>query len=784
VTQDSTLHLSENHRKELEDESAIDPAVIMERGYRTIERPNLNGGVTHIPGVTFVDGNSREFLRRAGFPSWAIREDYYFPGLWIPQYTPSGQRYAGQFKPFRPVSNRDGKRMKYASAKGTSRLDVHPRWSADRGQRDAARVPAIQDPREPLWITEGVKKADALTSRGCVTVALAGVYNWRNTHATLADWEDVRIKGREVWICFDADTVTKPEVQRAMDRLGRWLRFKGAAKVWYLVVPPGVNGHAVKGVDDYLAAGGTLKDLEKEAKDKPPRTTDASDRFTDATLAETLAAEVLDGAYVWAAGLDWLGWNGQRWTEVHEVTVIETVRSWAKDQFLAAAARLKAMEGEAAGEVDGWRPMLSASRIKAVLSLARGIVERKAEDFDTDPDLINTPAGVVNLVNGEIIQHDPDLLMTKITSGSYRPGFTHKDWTTALQALPADVEPWFRARIGQAITGHTTPDGIVPILQGGGENGKGALTTGGLLPALGGYASAASPKLFMSTKNEHSTERADLRGMRLVVAEELTEGRSIDVTALKQVADVERIRARRTHRDNMEFDTSHSIMATTNYVPVIAETDHGTWRRLALVRFPFTFVKPGTPITDKVNQRRGDPTLKGRLKNNPTGQHDAMVTWAIAGAVQWYASVSAIENANARGEEPPASVLALPERVEADTLAWRIEADRILGFWTEVIEPDVASAVLTSELHEVFNAWLRTNGHGAWSKETFGPRFGEHSETKRHHIRRKRTRDLGPIVRPPAREARWLVADGPERALPKQPEVWLGLRYRMDEDRS
>ena len=782
MTQGSTEWLSAHHRGELATESAIDPEVIRERGYLTVERPANNA--SYAPrGVAWPGGSSRDFLKWCGFPGWAIREDHFYPGLWIPQYTPRGERYAGQWKPFRAVRNRDGKLMRYASAKGQNRLDVHPRWSADRGRTDAARLPAIQDPSEPLWITEGVKKADALTSRGCVTVALAGVFNWRNTHATLGDWEDVRIKGREVWICFDADTVTKPEVQRAMERLGKWLKHKGAAKVWYLVVPPAVAGSAVKGVDDYFAAGGTLKDLEREAKDRPPKTTDTSDRFTDAALAETLAAEVLDGTYVWAAGLDWLGWDGRRWAEVHEVSVIETVRAWAKQQFADAAARLKAMDGEATAEVDGWRPMLSAARIKAVLSLARGIVERRAEEFDADPDLINTPSGIVDLTTGTLLRHDPDLLMTKITSGSYRPGFTHEDWSRALGALPPEVAEWFRGRIGQALTGHTTPDGIVPILQGSGENGKSLLTTDGLLPALGGYASAASAKLFASTKNEHSTERADLRGTRLVVAEELTEGRSIDVTALKQVADVSRIRARRTHKDNMEFDASHSLMATTNYVPVINETDHGTWRRLALVVFPFTFVKPGVPITDPERERRGDPTLKGRLKANPDGQHDAIVTWAIAGAVAWYASVTAIEAAHERGEEPPASVLALPARVEEDTLRWRMEADRILGFWSEMIEPDPASAVLSSELHEVFNAWLKSNSHGAWSKETFGPRFAEHMETKRNRVSRKRTRDLGPIVRPPTEGLRWLAESGPERKIPKQPEVWTGLRYRIDEGR-
>jgi putative DNA primase/helicase len=75
----------------------------------------------------------------------------------------------------------------------------------------------------------------------------------------------------------------------------------------------------------------------------------------------------------------------------------------------------------------------------------------------------------------------------------------------------------------------------MPVLQGAGENGKSLLTTDGLVPALGDYALVASPKLFQFSKgSEHSEERATLRGRRLLIAEELTEGGSIDVTALNR----------------------------------------------------------------------------------------------------------------------------------------------------------------------------------------------------------------------------------------------------------
>ena len=195
-----------------------------------------------------------------------------------------------------------------------------------------------------------------------------------------------------------------------------------------------------------------------------------------------------------------VGWSGtdRRWAAATEVEVTEAVRQYAFNRFGEAAEALR--NGQASKEaLDGWRSMLGAGRMRAVLTLARGIVERKADELDADPDLLNTPSGVVDLQTGELSPATL-LLMTKITGGSYRARFTHPDWEKALEALPEPERDWLQRRIGQAITGHRTPDGVLPVLQGSGENGKSAITTDGVVPASGGYASMASPKLLSSPR--------------------------------------------------------------------------------------------------------------------------------------------------------------------------------------------------------------------------------------------------------------------------------------------
>jgi P4 family phage/plasmid primase-like protien len=725
-------YLSDPHRSELVEQSAIDPAVVAERGYETITRPSN------------ADQRQRERLNSLRIPTCATKESRYFPGVLIPMFGPTGLKVSYQWKPRIPVPNRDGMPMKYASPRGlANRLDVHPRNTS-----------TIVDPTVELWITEDVEKADSLTSRGVCVVALTGVFNWRSQHGTLGDWEGVSLKGRAVTICFDAGATTNPNVQRAMIRLGRWLLSKSVKKVWYLIVPAEHNGVAVKGADDFFAAGGTLEELKANRSGAPPNPDAAGDTYTDARLAETIADGVLADSYMWVNGL---GWDGQRWATATDVEVTEAVREYALDRFAEAAGDMRDGQGPASA-VDGWRQVLSAGRMRAILSLARGIAERKIDELDSDPDMINTPSGVVDLQTGELHPHDPALLMTKITRGSYRSGFAHPDWNKALESLPDAEQRWLQGRIGQAITGHTTPDGMMPILHGSGENGKSMLTTDGPVPALGDYASMASTKLFQSWKGtEHSTERAELRGKRLLIAEELTEGRSIDVTALKQIQDVGMITARYIRRDNITFRSSHSLFTTTNYVPVVSETDHGTWRRLALLKFPFTFRKPGEPLESDTD-RPGDPTLKARIRDNTDNQHDAIVTWAVEGALRWY-------------DDPPGS-MAKTSRVEADTRAWQVEADRILGFWDECLMADPDACVLTTEILVAFNAWLHNNGHKEWSKETFGQKFAQHSETARHRVASIRPRQLKGLYR----------RKGAFSEPPARPHVYQGVRFKTEAD--
>lgn len=491
--------------------------------------------------------------------------------------------------------------------------------------------------------------------------------------------------------------------------------------------------------------------------DKTP-VKDGDGSLTDAILADQVSTQLLAGRFCWAAGLGWMRWDGKRWDRCDEVSVIEVVRQYIVDEVNRELPKVS----------QDWRAraaltsLLGRNRINAITSLARGIVEESADAFDSHNDLLNTPTGIVDLRTGELSPHDPAKLLTKITTVGYRPGARHDDWDAALMACPKDCRAWLQIRVGQGLTGYMTPDDTMVLLKGGGENGK-STVMGTLMEAAGGYHVLVSDRVLMADPNAHPTELMDFRGARLAVAEELPEARRMSVKRLKDAVGTPRMKARYIRQNNVEWEATHSLFLSTNYLPIIEETDHGTWRRLQLLTFPFKFLKPHEPLTGAPNELRGDPGLRQRLKEGRE-QRQAALAWAVEGARQWYASNRVLP-------EPPA-------KVAADTRKWRAESDLILGYWSERIVPAADSHVMSQELLEDFNTWLRTHNHQKWSDKTFYSRFASHDETAKHRVEKRQVRLDASLSRPPVDES-WGSVHAP---TPMRYAAWLGVRFRTAAD--
>lgn len=251
-----------------------------------------------------------------------------------------------------------------------------------------------------------------------------------------------------------------------------------------------------------------------------------------------------------------------------------------------------------------------------------------------------------------------------------------------------------------------------------------------------------------------------LRGARLALLEETPEARHLNVKRLKDVLGCPTMTARHIRQDSVSWSPTHSLFISTNYRPRVDETDRGTWRRLALVLFPYTYRSAGESLVGP-NDRPGDPALRQRLEQGRDGRHEAVLAWLVEGAQRWYAASQVMP--------------APPDRVADDTREWRHQSDAVLRWFDEnlVVDPDYC--VASAELFEVFTESLRAGQHTAWTLPTFTERFGQHDEIVSAGIVAQRVRA----------SASSLLASRPAgvfKPLPERYRAWVGVRFRTDAD--
>jgi hypothetical protein len=229
--------ISDQHRQQLEHDSAIPAEVIQQRGYATVQ--------------------DRQWLREHHLPP--------LPGLLLPIHGPDGSNGRYQLKPDEPRLDKKGKPRKYESQRGLPNvLDVPPRCQE-----------RLLDTATDLFITEGLKKADSLAGIGKTVIGITGVWNWQAKGELLRDWEPLlpSLPGRRVFIVFDSDAVSNKHVRLAEDSLEGAFLIERGADAYILRIPPEPDG-SKNGADDFIARHGAaafnhlVADTVKAAQDE------------------------------------------------------------------------------------------------------------------------------------------------------------------------------------------------------------------------------------------------------------------------------------------------------------------------------------------------------------------------------------------------------------------------------------------------------------------------------------------------------------------------------------
>jgi hypothetical protein len=198
-------------------ESTPAPLILLEQHWGYLRQRAVSDQVATERG--YQSALKKADLEKLGFG----RQQQLVPALVLPIHSARCKIESFQLRPDTPRHIK-GKPRKYEMKAGSRMtIDCHPRLTKRNG-----RAPLIADPTAPLFITEGIPKADAAVSIGLCCIALLGVYNFRGTNeaggkVALADWESIALNDRRTFIAFDSDVMERRSVHSALCRLKAFL---------------------------------------------------------------------------------------------------------------------------------------------------------------------------------------------------------------------------------------------------------------------------------------------------------------------------------------------------------------------------------------------------------------------------------------------------------------------------------------------------------------------------------------------------------------------------------
>lgn len=369
------------------------------------------------------------------------------------------------------------------------------------------------------------------------------------------------------------------------------------------------RANGAEGVDTHADAQDAPEADSAAAKGKRRASQEAGADTEDA-IASLLVRDYRD-TFRYAAGLGWMRWRGDHWEQDDRLAHFDVAR------------RLSRARGVQATDADN-RRLGSAKFVNGVVTLARSDprIVHGADEFDSDPYTLNTPAGIVDLTTGTLRAHD-HALVTKVTAVAPDFQASRAIWHSFLRdVFNDDIElvDFTRRLLGYVLTG-ATHEQILAFCFGTGANGKSTLLDL-MLWLMGTYAGKLPADALMARRGErHPTEIAGLKGIRLAVSNEIDEGEFWAESKLKELTGDQVLTARFMRMDYFTFNATHKHVIAGNHRPQIRAMDEAMRRRIVLVPFNVRF-----------EGSKRDKGLPAKLR----ASGPAVLADLIEGAAEWH----------------------------------------------------------------------------------------------------------------------------------------------------
>ena len=363
-----------------------------------------------------------------------------------------------------------------------------------------------------------------------------------------------------------------------------------------------------------------LKPSPQHSAEIPPLALSDGLASTDQGNAERILA-VHGEDLIWCeAAASWYLWDHKRWLPDQ----IGTVRQMSKVELAKIQTLVAGAQGPTEVQaVRQWaRTSESFSGLQAALRMASSAVSRHPDAFDSDPDLLNTPTGTLDLTTGTSRPATREDLITKLTAAPFDPEAECPRWLQFIREVTGGdtkLAMYLQVAAGYSISA-STDEQCFFLCHGSGANGKSTFLET-ISYVLGDYAKTAAMSAFVDHKGQTAGDLVMLRGARFVAASESKKGARLAIEVLKRFTGKESVTARKLYENEVTFTPVCKIWLALNDLPRIEATDHGTWRRVRLIPWKVKFDDP----------KRRDAKLDEKLRAEAPG----ILRWLVEGYKAW-----------------------------------------------------------------------------------------------------------------------------------------------------
>ena len=388
----------------------------------------------------------------------------------------------------------------------------------------------------------------------------------------------------------------------------------------------------------------------------------------------------------------WLTWGGKRWVADEDGEMMRRARATVGKMFSDAVAQFDSQKRDAL--LKHAKASEAKSRLDAMIAIAASdasIVVRRQE-LDANPMLLNCSNGTLNLATGNLQPYDPADLITHLSPVNYdreaRSDLFYRFLTTVTNG-DAPLQNFLQRIAGYSLTGDASEEVLV-FLHGPSATGKSTFVEA-IKAVLGDHAKTADFEAFVKKREAGiRNDLARLAGARVVVSNEVDEGKALAESVIKTVTGGDVISARFLHKEFFEYAPTFKLWLVANYAPAVNPSDEAMWRRI--LRVPFECVIP---------EEDRDPEVKRLLRKDPDTM-SAVLAWAARGCREWLRDG-----------------LAIPECVRQASRAYRASMNPLKDYVEAMCVLHPAASVATSVLYQDYSHWCEAEHEVAVPRSKF-----------------------------------------------------------------